>query len=305
MLAAAHPFEDVVSLLAGHGAFGHRNLQPLACVAGPNVAQHLLGGGGIGSQAFGFLGGEPARRHHLAGLLDHPSETRRVRRRRLMFHSPHFIETVCLCQYATYPLLSSRTLGDVPKLWTETIETHRSQVRDAILENTAALVAEHGLRAVTMSQIAEDSGIGRATLYKYFPDVESILHSWHDRQVDAHLDHLAGLRRRPGTPYERLHAVLEAYAGICYDIAHQNHGAEMTALLHRTEHIAGAERHLSEFVRDMIIEAATSGEIRADVGAGELATYCLNALAAASTMPSRAAVRRLVAVTMTGLGPPQ
>ena len=56
----------------------------------------------------------------------------------------------------------------VPKLWNETIEAHRRAVRDAILETTAALVAEHGLTSVTMSQIAEETGIGRATLYKYF-----------------------------------------------------------------------------------------------------------------------------------------
>jgi len=214
------------------------------------------------------------------------------------------IDTVCLCQYASYAPPALRTLGDVPKLWTETIETHRSQVRDAILENTAALVAELGLRAVTMSQIAEDSGIGRATLYKYFPDVESILVAWHERQVAAHLEHLAALRSRAGTPYERLNAVLDAYAGICHDVAHQDHGVEMTALLHRTEHMAGAERHVSDFVRDMITEAADSGEIRVDVGAEELSAYCLNALAAASTLPSRAAVKRLVSVTLTGLQSP-
>ena len=201
-----------------------------------------------------------------------------------------------------YCLPPARTLGDVPKLWTETIETHRNQVRDAILENTIALVAQHGLRAVTMSQIAEDSGIGRATLYKYFPDVESILVAWHTQQVAGHLDHLAALRSRAAaSPYERLSAVLEAYAGICYDIAHQDHGPEMTALLHRSEHIAGAEGHLHDFVRDMVAEAADSGEIRRDVSAEELAAYCLNALAAASTSPSRAAVKRLVRVTLSGL----
>jgi AcrR family transcriptional regulator len=67
----------------------------------------------------------------------------------------------------------------VPKLWNETIEEHRRAVRDAVLKTTAALVTEQGLRGVTMSRIAEDSGIGRATLYKYFPDVESILAAWH------------------------------------------------------------------------------------------------------------------------------
>ena len=55
----------------------------------------------------------------------------------------------------------------MPKLWTDTIQAHRREVRDAVLDATAALVGEHGLRAVTMSQIANKIGIGRATLYKY------------------------------------------------------------------------------------------------------------------------------------------
>ena len=89
---------------------------------------------------------------------------------------------------------------DVPKLWSETIDAHRRGVREVIVETTAALVAEHGLRAVTMSQIAEGAGIGRATLYKYFTDMESILLAWHERHVTAHLRHLVELRDQPATP---------------------------------------------------------------------------------------------------------
>src|SRR5215207_197927 len=63
----------------------------------------------------------------------------------------------------------------VPNLWNETIEAHRAAVREAILDTAMVLVAEQGLRSVTMSQIAEKTGIGRATLYKYFSDVEAIL----------------------------------------------------------------------------------------------------------------------------------
>src|SRR5262245_17985636 len=76
----------------------------------------------------------------------------------------------------------------VPRLWNDTIDAHRRAVRDATIDTTAALVAKHGLRAVTMAQIAEETGIGRATLYKYFPDVESILLAWHERQIAAHLE---------------------------------------------------------------------------------------------------------------------
>ena len=50
------------------------------------------------------------------------------------------------------------------------------------------LAAERGRRAVTMSPIAEETGIGRATLYKYFAGVEEILLAWHERQIIAHLE---------------------------------------------------------------------------------------------------------------------
>jgi hypothetical protein len=76
-------------------------------------------------------------------------------------------------------------------------------------------------------------------------------------------------------------------------------------LLHRGEHVARAQQHLREFMRDLLIEAADAGAIRDDVAADELATYCLHTLTAASTLPSTAAVRRLVAVTLAGLRPPR
>jgi len=194
-----------------------------------------------------------------------------------------------------------RRLRDVPKLWSETIETHRQEVRDAIIETTAALVGKDGLRSVTMSQIAEDTGIGRATLYKYFPDVESILVAWHQSHVTNHLDHLVALRDETEDAGEQLDAVLEAYALICYEIAHQSHGADLTALVHRGEHIDRAQLELTHFVRDLLAEGARAGLVRSDVAPDELAAYCLNALAASSSMPSKAAVRRLVSVTLAGL----
>ena len=43
----------------------------------------------------------------------------------------------------------------MPKLWTETVETHRQEVREAILDATGSLVQSRGLLAVTMSDIAE------------------------------------------------------------------------------------------------------------------------------------------------------
>jgi len=191
----------------------------------------------------------------------------------------------------------------VPKLWSETIEAHRRDVRDAVVETTASLVAEHGLRAVTMSRIAEDTGIGRATLYKYFPDVDAILVAWHERHVADHLDHLAGLRSQAGGAGHPLRAVLEAYALIIHEVSHQHHGADLVALVHRGDRVSTAQHRLSAFVRELLVEGVGTGQVRDDVAPDELATYCLHALAAATGLPSKAAVRRLVKVTVDGLRP--
>jgi AcrR family transcriptional regulator len=190
----------------------------------------------------------------------------------------------------------------VPKLWNETIEAHRHAVREAILDTAWALATEHGLTSVKMSQIAKRTGIGRATLYKYFPDVEAILLAWHQRHVAGHLEHLAELRDQPGDAGERLKAVLEAYALISQHREH--HGAELAALLHRGEHVARAQQQLIDLIRDLLTEVAETGELRDDVSPDELASYCLHALTAASSLPSEAAVRRLVTVTLAGLRPP-
>ncbi len=197
----------------------------------------------------------------------------------------------------------------VPKLWNETIEAHRRAVRDATLDTTAALVAEHGLASVTMSQIAKETGIGRATLYKYFSDVDAILLAWHERQITGHFEHLVEVRDQAGDAGERLEAVLTAYALISHEhhgteLAHGHHGTELAALLHRGEHVARAQKHLSDLVRDLLTEGAATGDLRDDVAPNELASYCLHALTAASSLPSKAAVRRLVTVTLAGLRPP-
>jgi len=190
----------------------------------------------------------------------------------------------------------------VPKLWNDTIEAHRQAVREATLEATAALVTEHGLRSVTMSQIAEATGIGRATLYKYFPDIQAILRAWHEREITGHLEHLAAVRDQAGDPRARLEAVLQAYALISHE-SRGHHDAELTAYLHRDEQVARAERQLRAMIRDLLTEAATAGDVRDDVATDELASYCLSALAAAGHLPSRPAIRRLVRVTLAGLRP--
>jgi AcrR family transcriptional regulator len=188
----------------------------------------------------------------------------------------------------------------VPKLWNDTIDEHRRTVHTAILDATAELVARHGPASVTMSQIAQGAGIGRATLYKYFPDVNSIILAWHERQIGRHLRQLTEARDGAQGPGRQLEAVLHAYA----TVSGTRHGGAPAPTLHRREHVAHAERHLRDLVGEIITRAAAAGEVRTDVPPDELAGYCLHALGAAGDLRSKAAVSRLVAVTMAGLRSP-
>ncbi len=192
----------------------------------------------------------------------------------------------------------------MPRLWNETIEAHRRDVHSAILATTARLVAERGVLSVTMSQIAEDTGIGRATLYKYFPDVDAILVAWHESQIAAHLDQLTRARDRGDGPADRLRSVLEAYAAIQHGRRDVDSGA-LAEHLHGGEHAARVQQRLRALIRDVVSDAAAAGDVRRDVRADELAAYCMHALGAAVHLPTRAAVRRLVGVTATGLAGPR
>ncbi|MEU4478034.1 TetR/AcrR family transcriptional regulator [Micromonospora sp. NPDC023966] len=188
----------------------------------------------------------------------------------------------------------------MPKLWTETIDAHRAAVRDAAMDAMAALVAERGLVAVTMSQIAEQAGIGRATLYKYFPDARAVLTAWHERQITAHLDQLTAAVDPSAPAIVRLEAVLHTYAHIQHHSA-RHHGGELATLLHRGEHVDRAQKRLRDFVQELIAEAVRDGHLRDDVAADELTTYCLHALTAAGAMPRPESIQRLVTVTLAGL----
>jgi AcrR family transcriptional regulator len=179
------------------------------------------------------------------------------------------------------------------------VETHRQEVREAILDATGSLVQSRGLLAVTMSDIAEATGIGRATLYKYFPDVETILSAWHQRHVEAHLAELRRIQQRTADPVARLQAVLRRYADICRK--RRRYGDdELAAVLHRSAEVRKLQRQLLDLISGLTGDAAEAGAVRQDVPAEELANYCVHALAAAGNS-STTAIDRLLEVVWTGI----
>jgi AcrR family transcriptional regulator len=188
----------------------------------------------------------------------------------------------------------------MPATWNETIETHRADVHDSILDVVGPLVGSRGLLSLTMSAIAEASGIGRATLYRYFPDIETVLLAWHQREIGRHLAQLATIRDGDGDAYERLVRALHFFAQSIRGVA-GHPDASVADVLHRDSGVRRAEERLRALLKGLVQEAAEAGDVRDDVPAMELVNYCVSALAGARNVRSAAAVRRLVELTLEGL----
>jgi AcrR family transcriptional regulator len=189
----------------------------------------------------------------------------------------------------------------VPRLWEETIDAHRDAVREAVLRAAAGLVAEGGPTAVTMAELARRAGVGRATLYKYFPDTGSVLLAWHEAVVAEHLAIVRAAAAKDGPARERFDAALAAYVrAMGHRAQHPGQGEE----LHRAQHVAAGSTALVDLLSDLLTAAVTDGSVRADVPARELAEFCVAAAAAAPPLGSRAAASRLLAVVGSALDPP-
>lgn len=189
----------------------------------------------------------------------------------------------------------------MPKLWEESIDEHRRTVNLAITEAAWQLAEEQGPLTVTMSQVASAAGIGRATLYKYFPDVESILVAHHAHHVEAHLRTLEQVRADSGPVGRRLVALVHSYALIRFSRARHSF-SDVNALVHRGPALADAERRLRHVFSALIGEAAAADLVRTDVSSEELAAYCLHAVSAAVEAPDLEQLEHLVRLVLDGLG---
>ena len=74
-------------------------------------------------------------------------------------------------------------LSGVPKISAETLEKHRAETIDKLIDSFGRLVMEQGYADVSLADVAQDVGLARTAIYNYFPDRESLLFAWTDREV--------------------------------------------------------------------------------------------------------------------------
>lgn len=176
----------------------------------------------------------------------------------------------------------------MPKLWSETIVEHRSAVWDAILDATADLVHRDGIAGLTMTSLARASGIGRATLYRYVPDIATAIRGWHEREIARHLEQLHAIADR-AEPDDRLGEVLRGYARL---MRHRHGGGHVhgdhlhNGARHESELFSPAHDELRTMVTGLIQGDAAAGRARTDLSPADLAAYAVAAIGSAALVDS-------------------
>jgi AcrR family transcriptional regulator len=190
-----------------------------------------------------------------------------------------------------------RQNGVVPTIWKHTVNGHRDEVQRAILAATATLVAERGFAAVTLAQIGERVGVGRATVYRYFPDVETILGAWYAQERARTRDRLGEIADRYGPSLDCLLEALRVQARA----EHEHPFSKLAVCLHGNEMAAGADNELRRTFETLLEDAVNAGHVRDDVPLQELAHFCVLAASGAATATSMSAVERLLALTVDAI----
>lgn len=112
----------------------------------------------------------------------------------------------------------------------------QEDTRHRIVEATAALHAEMGPSATTISAVAERAGVQRLTVYRHFPDEAGLFAACAEHTAAQHPPPDPALWREIADPAERSEAALRAlyayYAGREQALAHVLRDAEQIPALH-------------------------------------------------------------------------
>lgn len=163
-------------------------------------------------------------------------------------------------------------------------------VTERLLAATQQLLADKGIRATTMQQVADVAGVSRAWLYRHFPDKQAMIGAtivkvndafWHSARAD--LDTTASLT-------DQLIAGVRIGRG-----AYDDPGALLMRLRLREPDefaacagvgVAGLVPDLALFWRPYLEEATRRGEVHADHDLDETAEWVARILISLGTTPS-------------------
>ncbi|GAC67834.1 TetR/AcrR family transcriptional regulator [Gordonia soli] len=168
-------------------------------------------------------------------------------------------------------------------------DTPTATVTDRLVTATEKLLADKGIRAMTVQQVAEAAGVSRAWLYRHFPDKAALVGAAIVRLTDSFWTDAAAQLEDLGSFEEQLAAGVRIGRG-----AYDDPGALLMRL--RTDEpeefaacagagVSGLVPDLALFWRPYVNAASARGEIHAAHDLTEVAEWVARLLISLGTVP--------------------
>jgi AcrR family transcriptional regulator len=154
-------------------------------------------------------------------------------------------------------------------------EVRREQLADA----TLAVVADHGLRGLSVAAVARRVGLTPSAIYRHFPSKDAMLDAVLDRMRERLHGAIAAARAETDDPVDALHRLLTRHL----QLLRRNRALPRVVLSddyhlghpERRQRLLGVFSGYLEGVADIIRQGQRDGCIRSDVNARSLAILFL------------------------------
>jgi AcrR family transcriptional regulator len=170
-------------------------------------------------------------------------------------------------------------------------EERQELAADRILEAAGRVFVRDGIRGARMGKIAEAAGCARATLYRYFPNKEALLHAYMVQVAkgfgEVLNDRLRGLRSLGDRLVEAVAVSVELIQERD-DVApfFSEEGLGLTAQL--TSNAAVMREQLTRQIESESSSSRIQGKLRDDVSSAEAAEWVTRAIFSFSVLPVEA-----------------
>jgi AcrR family transcriptional regulator len=187
--------------------------------------------------------------------------------------------------------------------------------RDLILDAAEKLLGVLGYSKTTMDDVAKAAGVGKRTIYVYFPSKEEVTLGTIDRIVDRLVEKLRGIAAEGRPAADRLHAMILARVLFRFDsVRDYSHGLDELFASLRPAYLARRQRYFdaeSAVFAEVIAAGRTAGEFDAPdpttaaetvlLATNSLIPYALSARELGRRKDVEARAARIAGVLLHGL----
>ena len=166
-----------------------------------------------------------------------------------------------------------------------TRELSKMKRREAILENAETLFLQKGIDNTTMDEIANEAGIGIATLFRYFPKKELIIQTVATNKITILLNALEEIEKNSSTCMDMMTRVMDFFIeqmsvqnGSLPKLLDNfvNYKAVSKENLGNMDMYNQVRGEISNFFVDMIMNKKDDGSIRQDMNSIEVLSTILS-----------------------------